>query len=100
MIAFDHVQQRLKRLLKHRYGKTKILDKELAQALGLDPQYFAVIKRRNKIPYEAIADFCRIEHVSLNWVLFGQSQPYLTSTSNLSYNMGHSIKKEKNHEQA
>ncbi len=99
MASFEEIQQRLKKLLIRRYGKTKILDKELAMTLGLDPQYYAVIKRRNKIPYEAIADFCKNECISLNWVLFGQSEPYLTLTPNLSYNMEYSTKKEKNHEQ-
>ena len=78
MVSFDDIQKRLKQLLIHRHGKSKILDKELAQALGLDPQYCAVIKRRNKIPYEAISRFCYLQHISINWVLFGQDKPYLT----------------------
>jgi len=78
MIAFKDVMQRVKEILQQTTGKEKILDKDIADALHLDPQYFAVIKRRNKIPYESLAYFCQSYKISMNWVLLKQSPSHLT----------------------
>lgn len=74
MIDFTAIIERLKTILSEEHQKTKIYDRDVASALELDPQYFAVIKRRNKVPYEAIAHFCKAHHISINWILF-QQQP-------------------------
>jgi len=78
MITFSDVMQRIREVLLQKTEKKKILDRDIAAALSLDPQYFAVIKRRNKIPYESIAYFCKIHKVSMNWILMEQRPPYLT----------------------
>jgi len=76
MIDFQAVMQRVKQILS--LQKEKVLDKDIADALSLDPQYFAVIKRRKKIPYEPIAHFCKQHKISMNWVLLEQKPKYLT----------------------
>ena len=81
MSHFHEISQRLKEIISQQHTKTKILDKDIATALKLDPQYYAVIKRRNKIPYEAIAQFCQRHRVSMNWVLLKQKPIYLTKTN-------------------
>lgn len=68
---FLHIIERIKKILGTSSKKNKIYDRDVAQALKLDPQYFAVIKRRNKIPYESIAYFCNEANISINWILFG-----------------------------
>ena len=78
MIIFQNVMQRIKEILIQETEKKKILDRDIAAALSLEPQYFAVIKRRNKIPYESIAYFCKTRNVSMNWILMEQKPPYLT----------------------
>jgi hypothetical protein len=78
MIAFNDVMQRMRMILQHQTGAEKIRDRDIAFALKLDPQYFAVIKRRNKIPYEALALFCKTHRISLNWLLFAQKPQQLT----------------------
>jgi hypothetical protein len=78
MIEFQDVMQRVKEILLQKSKKTKILDKDIANALELDPQYFAVIKRRKKIPYEAIAYFCKRYNVNMNWLLLKQNYPNLS----------------------
>ncbi|WP_309496378.1 hypothetical protein [Sulfurovum sp.] len=78
MIDFQAVMQRLKHVLSLHQKKEKILDKDIADALKLDPRYFAVIKKRKKIPYEAIAYFCEQYHISMNWILLEQNTPNLT----------------------
>lgn len=72
MIVFDHVMYRIKELLSSSNNKQRIYNKDIAGALSLTPEYFAVIKKRGKIPYEAIASFCQKRKISINWILFGQ----------------------------
>ncbi len=78
MIDFHDVMQRVKQVLSTQSNKKKILDRDIADSLELDPQYFAVIKRRKKIPYEPLAHFCKQHNVSLNWILLAQKPQYLT----------------------
>jgi len=78
MIDFHDVMQRVKQVLSTQTNKKKILDRDIADSLKLDPQYFAVIKRRKKIPYESLAHFCKEHQISLNWILLAQKPQYLT----------------------
>ena len=78
MIDFKTVMQRIREVLLEKKQQKKILDREIASTLKLDPQYFAVIKKRNKIPYEAIAYFCKEYHINMNWLLLNQKPKYLT----------------------
>lgn len=78
MIEFHEVMQRINQTLKEKYNKEKIFDKEIASALALDPQYYAVIKRRKKIPYESIAYFAKSHKINMNWILLAQKPRYLT----------------------
>ena len=75
MIDFQAVMQRVKQILSLK--KEKVLDKDIADALSLDPQYFAVIKRRKKIPYDPIAHFCKRHKISMNWILLEQKPQYI-----------------------
>ena len=77
MIDFYDVMQRIKQILSPEIKKEKILDRDIADALALDPQYFAVIKKRKKVPYEAIAHFCKKHRISMNWILFSQKPKVL-----------------------
>jgi len=77
MIVFQNVMQRVKEVLQQEKKKEKILDRDIASSLNLDPQYFAVIKRRQKIPYEQLAYFCKNSKINLSWILFAQKPQYL-----------------------
>jgi hypothetical protein len=72
MIDFQEVMQRIKEILIIKTKKEKILDRDIADTLKLDPQYYAVIKRRKKIPYEKLAYFCKENKISMNWILLEQ----------------------------
>ena len=78
MIHFSEVMQRIKTILSSQINKNKILDKDIALALELDPQYYAVMKKRNKIPYESIAYFSKSNNINMNWILLAQKPQYLT----------------------
>jgi len=79
MIIFDDIILRLKEIIATDQNQNKIYNKDVARALDLTPQYFAVIKKRGKIPYEAIALFCKKHHISINWILFEQEPKLLSS---------------------
>jgi len=72
MIHFNDIMQRIEKVIAVNTKNRRVYNKEVAQALELTPEYFAVIKKRGKIPYEAIATFCRKREISINWILFGQ----------------------------
>jgi len=78
MIDFHEVMQRIKEILLFKTKKDKILDRDIADTLKLDPQYYAVIKRRKKIPYEKLAYFCKENKVSMNWILLEQKPKNLS----------------------
>jgi hypothetical protein len=78
MIVFTDVMQRMRLILQIQTSREKIRDRDIATALNLDAQYFAVIKRRNKIPYESLALFCKTHRISMNWILFAQDPKHLT----------------------
>jgi hypothetical protein len=78
MIHFCDVSSRLKETISQLEEREKVKDKDVAKSLGLTPQYYAVIKRRNKIPYEAIALFCKKNRLSINWILLKQKPIHLT----------------------
>ncbi len=78
MIDFQDVMQRVRTILSNEKKQSKILDRDIASALELDAQYFAVIKRRNKIPYMHLAYFCKSHNLSMNWILLEQKPQYLT----------------------
>jgi len=78
MIDFNEVMQRIRSILSQQKKKEKILDKDVALALDINPQNYAVIKRRQRIPYEAIARFSKKNRLNMTWILFAQKPKYLT----------------------
>lgn len=52
-------------------GKSKkVLDKDVADALGLSQANFATIKRRNSTPYRNILEFCKEENLCCSEIFF------------------------------
>jgi hypothetical protein len=78
MIDFNEVMQRIRSILSQKKRKEKILDKDIALALDINPQNYAVIKRRQRVPYEAIAHFSKKNRLNMTWLLFAQKPKYLT----------------------
>ena len=78
MIDFYDVMLRIKKILSVQIQKEKVLDKDIALALKLEPKYYAVMKKRKKIPYEAIAHFSKSHKLNMNWILLAQKPQYLT----------------------
>lgn len=66
------VSENLKDVLSEEVGSRVVYDKDVAAALGMSSESYAQLKRRNSIPYEAIACFCGKRNISINWILFNQ----------------------------
>lgn len=48
----------------------KVLDKDVAEALSMSQANFATIKRRNRIPYRNVLEFCNQEDICCRKIFF------------------------------
>ncbi len=64
--------EKIKDIISKEVGERRVLNKDVAKALGITPENLAMLKKRNKIPYEEIAYFCAKRKISINWLLFDQ----------------------------
>jgi len=71
-MEFEKIIEKIKDILSLEVGDRKVLNKDVAKALGITPENLSVLKKRNKIPYEELAFFCAKRKISLNWLLFDQ----------------------------
>jgi phage repressor protein C with HTH and peptisase S24 domain len=46
---------------------------------------FATMKKRDKIPFEELLDFCAKKSIAINWILYGQSPESLVENTNRFY---------------
>ena len=69
---FEKIIEKIKDILSNEIGEKKVLNKDVAKALGITPENLSILKKRNKIPYEEIAYFCAKRKISINWLLFDQ----------------------------
>jgi phage repressor protein C with HTH and peptisase S24 domain len=80
-MLFNEIMQRLKVVIKEDLKKENIIDKDIAKVLDINQSTFAVMKKRNKIPFEQIMAYCAKQKVSINWVFYNQSLESLYSKS-------------------
>jgi SOS-response transcriptional repressor LexA len=71
-MEFEKIIEKIKDIISQEIGERKVLNKDVAKALGITPENLSVLKKRNKIPYEEIAYFCAKRKISINWLLFDQ----------------------------
>jgi len=71
-MEFDKIIEKIKDILSLEVGEKKVLNKDVAKALGITPEHLSMLKKRNKIPFEELAYFCAKRKISLNWILFDQ----------------------------
>ena len=85
MNSFTHIVEEIKTIVSENFGGKKIFDKDVADALGVSQMNFATMKKRNKIPYSELLDFCASKSISINWMLYGQSPESLVEATNKFY---------------
>ena len=69
MNDFQTVMTKLKTILSQ-IKRVPVNDKQLALDLGLTPSAFAAMKRRERMPYRAVLDFCVKYQINANSLLF------------------------------
>ena len=71
MNDFQTIMSKLKILLST-VEQRILYDKELAAALGINPNTFASMRHRNTIPYQAVLDLCTKRHIDANTLFFSR----------------------------
>jgi len=84
-MEFDKIIEKIKDIISEEVGERKVLNKDVAKALGITPEHLSMLKKRNKIPFEELAYFCAKRKISLNWLLFDQQiENIITETEKFS----------------
>ena len=82
MNGFADIVEEIKSILSPEFAPKKVFDKDVATVLGISQMNFATMKKRNKIPFNELLDFCAKRNISINWLLYGQSPESLVEATN------------------
>jgi len=85
MNSFSSIVEEIKNIISTHINGKKVFDKDVADALGIAQMNFATMKKRNKIPYVELLDFCARKSISINWMLYSQSPESLVEATNKLY---------------
>lgn len=86
MLTITEIIERIKDILSNEVGQKKIYDKDVAKALGIRPENLSMLKKRGRIPYQEILDFCARRKININWLLYDQDPVSLVeSTERFAY---------------
>ncbi|MCD6174044.1 MAG: LexA family transcriptional regulator [Sulfurimonas sp.] len=82
MNSLSKIVEEIKSIISSDFNGRKIFDKDIADVLGISQMNFATMKKRDKIPYVELLDFCATKSISINWMLYGQSPESLVEATN------------------
>ncbi|MBL1244663.1 MAG: LexA family transcriptional regulator [Sulfurimonas sp.] len=85
MNSFLNIVEEIKSIVSSEFSSKKVFDKDVADVLGISQMNFATMKKRNKIPFTELLDFCAKKAISINWLLYGQSPESLVEATNKFY---------------
>ena len=85
MNEFAYIVEEIKSIISSDFKPKKVFDKDVAEVLGITQMNFATMKKRNKIPFNELLDFCAKKTISINWLLYGQSPESLIEATNKFY---------------
>jgi DNA-binding Xre family transcriptional regulator len=85
MNNFTDIVEEIKNIISPDLSPRKVFDKDVAEALGISQMNFATMKKRDKIPFNELLDFCAKKAISINWMLYGQSPESLVEATNKFY---------------
>ncbi len=85
MNNFIEIVEEIKSIVSADLNTKKVFDKDVADILNISQMNFATMKKRNKIPFVELMDFCAKKSISINWMLYGQSPESLLETTNKFY---------------
>jgi hypothetical protein len=85
MKSFFDIVETIKDVVSGEYTDRKVFDKDVAILLDISQMNFATMKKRNKIPFNELLDFCARRSIAINWLLYGQSPESLIEPTNKFY---------------
>ncbi len=85
MKSFNDVVEELKDIISSDYPGKKIFDKDIAGLMSISQVNFATMKKRDKIPFNELLDFCASRSIAINWLLYGQTAESLIEATNRFY---------------
>lgn len=85
MKSFLDIVEGIKDIVSEDFPGKKVFDKDVADLLGISQMNFATMKKRNKIPFMELLDFCARRSIAINWLLYGQSPESLIEPTNRFY---------------
>ncbi|NPA65548.1 MAG: LexA family transcriptional regulator [Epsilonproteobacteria bacterium] len=85
MKSFTDIVEEIKNIVSPEFEGKKVFDKDVADLLGITRMNFATLKKRNRIPFNELLDFCAKRSISINWLLYGQSPESLVEATNRYY---------------
>ena len=85
MKSFSEIIEHIKDIISSDMPGKKVFDKDVANRLNISQINFATMKKRNKIPYTELLDFCAQNAISINWLLYDQSPESLIETTDRFY---------------
>ncbi len=85
MNKFIEIVEEIKSIVSIDFHGNKVFDKDIADVLGISQMNFATMKKRDKIPFTELLDFCATKSISINWLLYGQSPESLVEATNKFY---------------
>ncbi len=78
MNEFKTILTKLKEIIKQQVqSDKKILDKQVAEKLGIKPTTFASYKSKDKPPYKAILSYCHENRLDVRKILFNENTPVI-----------------------
>ena len=85
MRTFHEIVEMIKDIISSERPEKKILDKDIADLLSISQMNFATLKKRDKIPFEELLNFCAKRSLSINWLLYNQAPESLIEPTNKFY---------------
>ena len=85
MKTFSDIVEAIKDIVSSEFPEKKVFDKDVAELLDISQMNFATMKKRNKIPYEELLNFCAKRSIAINWLLYNQSPESLIEPTNRFY---------------
>ncbi|MBD3798324.1 LexA family transcriptional regulator [Sulfuricurvum sp.] len=85
MKTFSDIVEIIKDIVSSEFPGRKVFDKDVADLLGISQMNFATMKKRNKIPFNELLDFCAKRSIAINWLLYNQSPESLIEPTNRFY---------------
>jgi len=85
MKTFNDIVETIKDIISSEFPDKKVFDKDVANMLGISQMNFATMKKRDKVPFNELLDFCAKRSISINWLLYNQSPESLVEATNRFY---------------